>query len=140
MYENLITRDPYGTQGAKRPWHALEALTPPEPIRTGDPPEQMARCERCPKADCRGDHNCSFRLYGTWTPELPTKVAPQKKAAPPKKRRPSNRKKNPPAGYDQDKLDKAWALEYTHEGLGKRLGISVGRAKRWLDWRREHPC
>lgn len=133
-YDNYITMDPYGTEGATAVWKSLDAQTPakgPKVNHTNDPPEQVERCFTCPippeEAQC--GPRCWYRLGLDEKPKKGQKLqAVTKPPKPPKE-------PQPPRGYDQEALDRAMVHNYRDEDIAKALGIGVWRVKRWIEWR-----
>lgn len=135
-YDNYITMDPYGTEGATVAWKSLDAQTPakgPKVNHTVDTPEQRERCDNCIFPDCDGGERCWYRLG---LDEPPKKAQKQKEEKKPKPTKPP-KEPQPPRGYDQEALDRAIAMpnNFSDEDIAKTLGIGVWRVKRWIEWR-----
>lgn len=136
IYDNYITMDPFGLDGARVVWNSLDAQTPakgPKVNHTNDPPEQCARCFTCPipPEEARCGPSCWYRLG------LEEKPKPgQKDKTNPDLPKPP-KEPQPPRGYDQEALDRAIAMpnNFSDEDIAKALGIGVWRVKRWIEWR-----
>lgn len=138
IYDNYITMDPYGTEGATVAWKSLDAQTPakgPKVNHTNDPPEQVERCQTCPfpRDDAQCWDKCWYRLGLEEPPKKAQKPKKEKKPKPPK----PPKEPQPPRGYDQEALDRAIAMpnNFSDEDIAKTLGIGVFRVKRWIEWR-----
>lgn len=136
IYDNYITMDPFGLDGARVVWNSLDAQTPakgPKVNHTNDPPEQAARCLTCPippeEAQC--GPRCWYRLGLDEKPKKGPKLQEVTKPKPQKQ----NKEPQPPRGYDQEALDRAMAHNYFDKDVAKELGIGVWRVKRWIEWR-----
>jgi hypothetical protein len=77
-----------------------------------DTQEMIERCEACPFQKCKNSAVCMHRLG-----------IEQRK------------EEQPPAGYDEVKLDQMLPHAYTYKELADALEISVYRAKKWCEWR-----
>ena len=132
-YDNYITMDPYGLDGATVVWKSLDALEAPDGPKvnhTNDPPEQVERCQTCPFP--RDDAQCADKCWYRLGLDEPPKKWPKPKEVPKQK---PQKEPQPPRGYDREALDRAMVHAYTDKELAAALGIGVWRVKRWIEWR-----
>ena len=127
--------DPYGINGACKPWNSVDALEKPNTIFGSEPDEYIDRCLSCPLDECANDARCPIRLGLPMKEEQ--KPMSKRTVTEPEKVPPVQKPKEPPRGYDREKLERAMALSYSMKELAKRLHLTPYMARKWMEFREE---
>ena len=128
--------DPYGINGACKPWNSVDALEKPKTVHGSEPQECIDRCTmHCPYDDCENPNGCRFRLG--LPPKEKEKPMSKRTVTEPEKAPPVQKPKEPPRGYDREKLERAMALSYSMKELAKRLKLTPYMARKWVEFREE---
>ncbi len=119
IYDSIITLEPYGTKGACKPWHSLDAMERPKYIPGAESQEDVNFCASCnvPEGNCKGQGaRCGVWQYFNSIPDgMTTK----------------------PRGYDRATYEAAAVRCFSRKALAKALGITPLMAQRWEEWHDE---